>query len=265
MGLLSGLCPVMLWAQLAPCPVPANSPGPAPYHWGLDDFGSAILFSRDVVACQQVFSNSQRTNSVTPEHISGSLGGSNAVVIPRTGPIVTGTDSMNNIGVTSADLTAIDDYTLLGPTQTPTFNFPNAGGTYNHRSIFNFYVKRRANQNCRQRHYSRLIRYLRNNAATIFTTAEPNGGTTASNATNEIATISAIKLTTSTGETIDADLTFVYANPNIAGQFFTRNDFFYSRSFRFCWVGVTTRLTLTNLAQVEKAGNYSVTVRIVNP
>ncbi|MGP5532745.1 hypothetical protein ACTXMK_13370 [Psychrobacter celer] len=227
-------------SAFAQCPI-ANANG-----FNVESLNIGTSGGKTIFFCKQEFTPSQLSYTPTEEALltgkSRAISKGNTI---QTFPLM---GSVNLSGFSASDLSL--DLNMLQR------DFPNNGGRYNKKSLFNFYTKVNRESEC-PAEYTRMKGYLRNNATRFVITP---ASTTSFVQGNDpiIGTFKNAKLARDSGVSqLTADIELYHTNPG-AGQYFTARDGVY------CWLGVGTRLNMNpNNTSLKNSGNYSLTMGVV--
>jgi|GEM_PF-5644732 len=227
-------------AAFAQCPI-ANAIG-----FNVESLNIGTSGGKTIFFCKQEFTLSQLSYTPTEETLltgkSRAISKGNTI---QTFPLI---GTVNLSGFSASDLSL--DLNMLQR------DFPNSGGRYNKKSLFNFYTKVNRNSEC-PAEYTRMKGYLRNNATRFIIT--PSSTTSFVQGNDPIiGTFKNVKLARDSGASqLTADIELYHTNPG-DGQYFTARDGVY------CWLGVGTRLNMyPNNTSLKNSGNYSLTMGVV--
>ena len=188
-----------------------------------------------------------KQDGFTPEQLSYKpsetelfSGGSRAISQRNTVQTFPMSGSINLVGFHVADITL----------NTLTREFPNSGGQYGLKSLFNFYTVVARESECAAE-YNTMKNYLKTNFNTFaFTFPQQVVSTFTPGNDSNIGTFNNVKLATTTGtEQLTANVEIYHTNPG-SGQYFT-----VSRRVVYCWLGVGTRLSM-NDSGLTNSGDF---------
>lgn len=220
-------------SALAKCPV-ANATGFNVEALNIGTSGKTIFFCK-----QEVFSLEQL--SYAPKETELVTGGSRAISQRNTVQTFPMSTSVNLSG-----------FSVIGdPLNALIRDFPNAGGQYNKKSLFNFYTRADDESNC-PAEYTRMKNYLRTHANMLFTFIGLAQTTSFIEGIDpSIGTINNVKLapTVGTGQ-LTASVELYHTNPG-PGQFFNIK----GGPATHCWLGVGARLRMDN-ADLKNSGSF---------
>ena len=233
---------VSFFAQsaLAQCPV-ANANG-----FNVESLNIGASGGKTIFFCKQEFTLPQLSYTPTEEALltgkSRAISKGNTI---QTFPLM---GSVNLSGFSASDLSL--DLNILQR------DFPNNGGQYNKKSLFNFYTKVNRISQCAAE-YTRIKNYLRNNS-TRFNIIPASTTSFVQGNDPIIGTFKNAKLARDIGTSqLTADIEIYHTNPG-DGQYFTVADGLY------CWLGVGTRLNMNpNHTSLKNSGSYSLTIGLV--
>ncbi|OLF39709.1 hypothetical protein, partial [Psychrobacter sp. Rd 27.2] len=203
-------------SAFAQCPI-ANANG-----FNVESLNIGTSGGKTIFFCKQEFTPSQLSYTPTEEALltgkSRAISKGNTI---QTFPLM---GSVNLSGFSASDLSL--DLNMLQR------DFPNNGGRYNKKSLFNFYTKV-------DRESESTTSFVQGNDPII-------------------GTFKNAKLARDSGASqLTADVELYHTNPG-AGQYFT------ARNGVYCWLGVGTRLNMNpNNTSLKNSGNYSLTMGVV--